>query len=66
MEVEESTDKQCNITEMDTTGIESMEVDELDRKDSIPRSRVSSFNEEKRNNKRAGVKKKQKEYIFFF
>ena len=43
MEVEESNDKQCNITEMDNSGIESMEVDESDRKDSIPRSRVSIF-----------------------
>lgn len=43
MEVEESNDKQCNITEMDNSGIENMEVDESDRKDSIPRSRVSIF-----------------------
>ncbi|XP_018354562.1 PREDICTED: ubiquitin conjugation factor E4 B [Trachymyrmex septentrionalis] len=42
MEVEESNDKQCNITEMDNSGIESMEVDESDRKDSIPRSRTTS------------------------
>lgn len=43
MEVEEGNDKQCNIIEMDNSGIESMEVDELDRKDLIPRSRVSIF-----------------------
>lgn len=42
MEVEECNDKQCNITEMDNSGIENMEVDE-DRKDSISRSRVSNF-----------------------
>jgi hypothetical protein len=41
MEIEESNDKQCNITEMDNSGIENMEVDESDRKDSISRSRVS-------------------------
>lgn len=48
MEIEESTDKQCSITEMDTTGIENMEVDESDRKDLIPRSHVSSFTMKKK------------------
>lgn len=42
MEVEESSDKQCNTSGLDVdSGIETMEVEESDRKDSIPRSRVS-------------------------
>lgn len=42
MEVEESSDKQCNTFGLDVdSGIETMEVEESDRKDSIPRSRVS-------------------------
>lgn len=41
MEVEESSDKQCNTSAIDVdSGIENMEVEESDRKDS-PRSRVS-------------------------
>lgn len=48
MEVEECNDKQCNITEMDNSGIENMEVDE-DRKDTISRSRVSNFTMKKNN-----------------
>lgn len=51
MEIEESNDKQCNITEIDNSGIESMEVDESDRKDSISRSRVSSFTMKEKNNR---------------
>lgn len=44
MEVEESSDKQCNSSGIDVdSGIENMEVDESDRKDSIPRSRVSFY-----------------------
>lgn len=44
MEVEESSDKQCNNSGIDVdSGIENMEVEESDRKDSIPRSRVSFF-----------------------
>lgn len=44
MEVEESSDKQCNTSGLDVdSGIETMEVEESDRKDSIPRSRVSIF-----------------------
>lgn len=44
MEVEESSDKQCNTSGIDVdSGIENMEVEESDRKDSIPRSRVSVF-----------------------
>ncbi|KAL0120658.1 hypothetical protein PUN28_008383 [Cardiocondyla obscurior] len=42
MEVEESNDKQCNITEINNSGIENMDVEESDRKDSIPRSRTAS------------------------
>jgi len=49
MEIEESNDKQCNITGIDNSGIESMEVDESDRKDSISRSRVSSFTMKEKN-----------------
>lgn len=42
MEVEESSEKQCNTFGVDVdSGIENMEVEESDRKDSIPRSRVS-------------------------
>lgn len=48
MEVDESNDKQCNIIEVDNSGIENMEVDESDRKDLIPRSRVSSFTHKKK------------------
>lgn len=49
MEVEES-DKQCNTSGLDVdSGIETMEVEESDRKDSIPRSRVSNFCIEKNN-----------------
>lgn len=44
MEVEESSDKQCNTSGLDVdSGIETMEVEESDRKDSLPRSRVSIF-----------------------
>jgi len=51
MEVEESNDKQCNIiTEITNSGIENMEVDESDRKDLIPRSRVSIFTMLKKRN----------------
>ncbi|XP_029674814.1 ubiquitin conjugation factor E4 B-like isoform X2 [Formica exsecta] len=43
MEVEESSDKQCNTSGLDVdSGIETMEVEESDRKDSIPRSRTTS------------------------
>jgi len=49
MEVEESSDKQCNSSGIDVdSGIENMEVDESDRKDSIPRSRVSFYIEKRR------------------
>lgn len=50
MEVEESSDKQCNTFGVDVdSGIENMEVEESDRKDSIPRSRVScSYNDRER------------------
>lgn len=49
MEVEyQCNDKLCNITEMANSAIENMEVDESDRKDSISRSRVSSFIMKKR------------------
>lgn len=42
MEVEESSDKQYNTSGLDVdSGIETMEVEESDRKDSVPRSRVS-------------------------
>lgn len=42
MEVEESNEKQCNTSGVDVdSGIENMEVEESDRKDSKSRSRVS-------------------------
>lgn len=42
MEVDENGDKQCNTSGIDVdSGIETMEVEESDRKDSTPRSRVS-------------------------
>ena len=43
MEVEESNEKQCNTSGVDVdSGIENMEVEESDRKDSKSRSRVSA------------------------
>jgi len=71
MEVEESNDKQCNIiTEITNSGIENMEVDESDRKDLIPRSRVSIFTMLKKkkhhNLHHTCINKKQKSICFSF
>lgn len=44
MEVEETSDKQCNTSGVDVdSGIENMEVEESDRKEQVPRSRVSIY-----------------------
>lgn len=43
MEVEDSSEKQCNTSGVDVdSGIENMEVEESDRKELAPRSRVGS------------------------
>lgn len=43
MEVEDNCEKQCNSSGVDVdSGIENMEVEESDRKDHVPRSRVGT------------------------
>ncbi|XP_046824698.1 ubiquitin conjugation factor E4 B [Vespa velutina] len=47
MEVEETSEKQCNTSGVDVdSGIENMEVEESDRKEQVPRSRTTSSSTE--------------------